>query len=257
MPYLLICLTAFFTAAVTLFSGFGLGTVLLPVFALFFPLTVAIALTAVVHLLNNLFKLALLGKFANRGVIWRFGLPAVGAAFLGAQVLIWLAGLKPLATYQWLGRSYAIMPVKLLVSVLMVIFAMFELAPRLRAVSFAKKFLPLGGILSGFFGGLSGHQGALRSVFLLKCGLTKEGFIATGVAIACMVDLSRLFAYSLDYLGGAFVQNRQLLLAAVLAAFTGSFCGRLLLHQVTMRLIQVIVSFAILAIALGLASGIL
>jgi acyl-CoA reductase-like NAD-dependent aldehyde dehydrogenase len=42
-------------------------------------------------------------------------------------------------------------------------------------------YLPVGGLLSGFFGGLSGHQGALRSVFLLRAGLTKESFIATGV----------------------------------------------------------------------------
>jgi len=40
-----------------LLSGFGLGTLLLPVFALFFPLPVAIAATALVHLANNFFKL--------------------------------------------------------------------------------------------------------------------------------------------------------------------------------------------------------
>ena len=33
-------LAAFFAAGLTLFSGFGLGTLLTPVFALFFPLVV-------------------------------------------------------------------------------------------------------------------------------------------------------------------------------------------------------------------------
>ena len=33
MKYLLICSTAFLTSGLTLFSGFGLGTLLLPVFA--------------------------------------------------------------------------------------------------------------------------------------------------------------------------------------------------------------------------------
>lgn len=45
---------------------------------------------------------------------------------------------------------------------------------------FPPHWLPLGGLLSGFFGGLSGNQGALRSAFLLKAGLSKEAFIATG-----------------------------------------------------------------------------
>ena len=29
-------------------------------------------------------------------------------------------------------------------------------------LEFDRRYLPLGGLLSGFFGGLSGHQGALR-----------------------------------------------------------------------------------------------
>lgn len=57
MEYILICSDAFVASGVTLFSGFGLGTVLLmPVFAVFFPVP-AIVLTAIVHFLNNLFKL--------------------------------------------------------------------------------------------------------------------------------------------------------------------------------------------------------
>ena len=49
MELILIGLAALFTSALTLFSGFGLGTILMPVFALFFPLPLAIAATAVVR----------------------------------------------------------------------------------------------------------------------------------------------------------------------------------------------------------------
>ena len=59
MEIILICLAAFLASLLTFFSGFGLGTILMPVFALFFPLEMAIALTGVVHLLNNLFKMYL------------------------------------------------------------------------------------------------------------------------------------------------------------------------------------------------------
>ena len=59
MSYLIICTVALLASALTFFSGFDLGTLLLPAFALFFPIEQAVALTAVVHFLNSLFKLAL------------------------------------------------------------------------------------------------------------------------------------------------------------------------------------------------------
>jgi hypothetical protein len=49
MEYVVICLAAIITSGLTLFSGFGLGTLLMPVFAVFFPVEVAVALTAIVH----------------------------------------------------------------------------------------------------------------------------------------------------------------------------------------------------------------
>jgi len=257
LQYLILPLTAFLTAGLTLFSGFGLGTLLLPVFALFFPLAVAIALTAVLHLANNLFKLALLGKFADRNVAWRFGLPALLAAFLGAEALLGLSGLPPLATYQLFGRTCEIAPVKLVVAVIMVLFAFQEIHPGLSQFTLSPRWLPLGGVLSGFFGGLSGHQGALRSVFLLKCGLTKEGFIATGVVIACLVDATRLAVYAGGLPVALLHDQAGPLLAATGAALLGSFLGRRLLAQVTLRFVQLTVAALLFLVALGLACGVI
>jgi len=87
MGYVVICLVALFVSALTLFSGFGLGTLLMPAFALFFPLPVAIAATAVVHLANNIFKVILVGKKADWGVVLRFALPGAVAAMIGAALL--------------------------------------------------------------------------------------------------------------------------------------------------------------------------
>ncbi|GAB3198614.1 putative membrane protein YfcA [Pontibacter aydingkolensis] len=88
MEYLLICITSFIASGLTFFSGFGLGTLLVPVFALFFPIDIAIALTAVVHFLNNLFKLTLIGRHAQLPVVLKFGLPSMVAAFAGAGLLV-------------------------------------------------------------------------------------------------------------------------------------------------------------------------
>ncbi|MCA9401600.1 MAG: sulfite exporter TauE/SafE family protein, partial [Candidatus Omnitrophica bacterium] len=60
MEIAIICLVALIASCLTFFSGFGLGTILMPAFLIFFPLDTAIALTAVVHLLNNFLKLILL-----------------------------------------------------------------------------------------------------------------------------------------------------------------------------------------------------
>ncbi len=256
MHYVIICTAAFLASGLTLFSGFGLGTILLPTMAIFFPLDTAIALTAVVHLLNNLFKFALLGRQADKKTVLRFGLPAVLAAVLGAELLLWLSHLQPLLTYQMFGRQFQVMPVKLVVACLMVFFALFELLPRFAGIAVEKKYLPLGGFLSGFFGGLSGHQGAWRSVFLLKSGLSKESFIATGVVITLMVDIPRIIVYNarLPLLQG---DGLSLLAAAVLAAFGGAFLGNRLLKKVTLRTIQILVALMLLLIAAALGLGLI
>jgi len=95
MDIVIISVVAFLVAILTFFSGFGLGTILTPVFMIFFPVDVAIALTGVVHFFNNIFKLILVGKKADKQVVLRFGIPAVIAAFIGAWLLLQIADLKP------------------------------------------------------------------------------------------------------------------------------------------------------------------
>jgi uncharacterized membrane protein YfcA len=257
MAYLIICLAAFLASGLSLFSGFGLGTVLLPVMALFFPVDLAIALTAVVHALNNLFKFWLLGRHADKAVVVRFGVPAILAALLGAGVLLWLTELQPLFTYQVWGREAQVMPVKLVVAGLIAVFALVEWAPPWAKLPLPPRYLPVGGVLSGFFGGLSGHQGALRSAFLLKAGLTKECFIATGVVISLLVDIPRIIVYGVSLPGLHLGGNLLLPGAAVLAAFGGAWLGSRFLTKVTLRLFQRLVALMLLAMAAGLASGLL
>ncbi len=255
--YLTICLAAFLASGLTLFSGFGLGTLLLPVMALFFPIDLAIALTAVVHALNNLFKCWLWGRHANIGVVLRFGLPAILAALMGARVLVYLSDLQPLFQYQVFGWEMSVMPVKLVVAALMAVFALVELAPGSALPALPARYLPLGGVLSGFFGGLSGHQGALRSPFLLRAGLTKEGFIATGVVITLMVDIPRIIVYGVSLPGLHLIGKPLLLAAAVLAAFSGAWLGSRLVAKVTLRVVQLLVAVMLLAVAAALGSGLI
>lgn len=259
VDYLILCSSALLASALTFFSGFGLGTILMPVFALFFPLPAAIAATAVVHLANNLFKLALVGSAANWSVVLRFGLPAAVAALAGAGALVLFAGATPLAEYELLGRRATITPLKLGIGLLIVGFALLELSPRFAALAIAPRYLPLGGLLSGFFGGLSGNQGALRAAFLIKAGLDKTAFIATGVVAAVIVDTVRLAVYGASSYATGFGTLPPgvtgLVLAATVAAFLGAFIGARLLRKVTLRTVQLIVACCMIGIGSGLAAG--
>jgi len=251
---IILSLAALVTSLLTFFSGFGLGTILMPVFALFFPIDLAIALTGVVHFLNNIFKLSLVGLKADKQVVLRFGIPAFIAAIVGAYALLQISDLPSIYSYTLGDKLFSITPVKLIIAVLLIFFALTEVIPYFKNLQFGKDKLVIGGLLSGFFGGLSGNQGALRSAFLIKSNLSKEAFVATGIVIACIVDFSRLGVYVTRFSKSGLQENIALVIAATLSAFIGAYIGNRLLKKVTLKTVQVIVTVMlfILSIALGL-----
>ena len=87
MSFFIIPITALLASILTFFSGFGLGTILLPVFAIYYPAPIAVLLTAIVHFSNNIFKIGLVYKNINWNLVLKFGLPSMIAALLGAYFL--------------------------------------------------------------------------------------------------------------------------------------------------------------------------
>ncbi len=257
MDYIIICLVALIGAGLTLFSGFGLGTLLLPVFGLFFPIEVAVVLTALVHFMNNIFKFFLFGKNADKTVILKFGIPAILFAFIGAHILKTLTNINPIANYALGDKTFQITPLKLIIGFLLIAFAMFDFIPKFKKLEFDKKYLSFGGILSGFFGGLSGHQGALRSAFLIRAGLTKETFIATGVVIACLIDITRLSVYLPKIMNNEVQLDYKLVGLATLSAFIGVYFGSKLLQKTTITVMQNGVAALLLIYGLLLILGII
>lgn len=260
ISYLSVALAAFLAAGLTMYSGFGLGTLLLPVFALVFPVQVAVLATALVHGANNVFKVVLLGRDADREVVLRFGIPAVLAAVLGALALGWLAAVGSDARVEDSMGSGSVTPLKLLVGLLMIFFAVFELAPRFRKLAFDRRWLPLGGVLSGFFGGLTGHQGALRSAFLAKAGLDTPGFVGSNAVIGFLVDLTRIGVYFALFaaagVGLGDFDGWGLVAIGAVAAFAGVLVGKRYLHKVTMRSVQVLVGVFLLGVGVALVFGV-
>lgn len=262
LDFVIVSVAAFFAAGLTMYSGFGLGTLMLPVFALFFPVEMAVVATALVHGANNVFKVSLLGRNADREVVLKFGLTAVVAAVLGALALGWLAQLNTAMSLEVNeGVVSRVTPVKLTIGLMMIGFALFELLPRFRQLEFDRRYLPLGGLLSGFFGGLSGHQGALRSAFLAKTGLTTERFVGSNAVIGFLVDLTRISVYIglFAYAGGKLSDfgGWPLVISGSLAAFCGVMTGKRYLHKVTMKSVQTLVGVLLFGVGLALVIGII
>lgn len=255
MELVWIALVALGASLLTFFSGFGLGTLLTPVFLLFFPVEVAIALTGIVHFLNNVFKTGLMYRHIDWTIGLKFGLPAVIFAGLGAYLLSSVHAIPPLFTYTLGTHTYSVTPVKALIAVLMMAFALLEVVPSLQKIQFDATKLVWGGALSGFFGGLSGQQGALRSMFLVRSGLSKEGYIATGILIACAVDVTRLSIYFFRWASIPLRENMGILLVAVLSAFMGAYAGNKLLKKITLGAIQRVVAVGIFMLAIVLGMG--
>ncbi len=256
----------------TLFTGFGLATLLLPVFAVFIDPATAVAAVAVVHLANTLSRLALVGRHADRSVVLRFGLPAIAGAVLGALALDAVATLTdrfgPVAAYTLFDRARTITPLGLVLGLLIVAFGVAEVRG-LDKLEIPRKWMPLGGIASGFFGGLSGHQGALRSAFLLRAGLDRDAFVGTSSVCSVLVDLTRLAVYALSLptlarlTGSKFASASPdaeplpwaLISTGCIAAIAGAVLGARLVKKVRIEGLRVVVGVLLTLTGAALALG--
>lgn len=239
----LIALASFVISAIVLYSGFGLSTLLLPVFALFFPLPAAIAAAAIVHLVSNLFKFYLFKRNIDWPTVFKFGVPAMFAAVIGSLLLINIS-----ADEMLLAR---------IIGGLIIFFALFELLPVLKKIVIPPKWLSLGGLISGFFGGLSGHQGAIRSAFLLKTQTSKDTYIATGVAIAILVDINRLVIYGTSTISFSNSNISTALVVAVGSSLLGILVGNKFYKKISFNFIQTLVGALLLLIGVLVFTGVI
>lgn len=256
MEFILVSLVAFSGALLSFFSGFGLGTLLLPVMMLFFPPEVAVAATAVVHMANNIFKFALMGRHTVWSVVWSFGCWSVVGAFAGAWALMKMAIQPAIYAYSIGSYHFEMTWVKWLIALVIVLFVSIERKGWLKKTSGNAVWMATGGVVSGFFGGFSGHQGAIRSAFLTNTGLTKEELIGTRASIAALVDTTRIFVYIETIALGWQSMNRAVLLVACMAAFSGAFLGTRWLKKTTSEFVERFISVSLILFSLLLAAGI-
>ncbi len=259
MDFLIIGVIAFGASVLTFFSGFGLGTLLLPAFALFFSVPIAVACTGAVHLLNNLFKGTLVRKMVDWRTVLYFGLPAIPASILGAFLLTRLGNSSGIV-WNIAGHTFQPSLAGIVIGVVLIAFAILEFQTWFQNLKFPAKFISLGGILTGFMGGLSGQQGALRSMFLLKSDLDTKQYIATGVFIAVLIDLARLPIYAMGlFNNSATITEYQVALVGfgTLCAFTGAWLGAKYIKKATIGFVRYLVAGLMFGIGTLLIVGVL
>lgn len=118
LELLLLVVISFIAGGLTLFTGFGLSTILLPVFVIFFPAPIAIATTAVVHFINNFYKLFIFIKEINVQILYRFGVPGLIASIFGALSLNVL--------------TEDIRSLKIILGIIIIFVALLEMIPRVK-----------------------------------------------------------------------------------------------------------------------------
>lgn len=248
----IIPLIAFFASLLTFFSGFGLGTLLMAAMIWYYPPELAIALTGFVHFVNSALKSAL-----NRSINWKivlvFGIPSLLAAVIGSVILTKLSN-NAIILFD-LTESELTRPVSLLTLIIgffMMAFSILELTLKGKSSSLP---LWLGGTISGFMGGLSGHQGALRSVFLLNRVGEVSAFVSTAAFIGLITDISRNSIYLVS-LNWDEVDIPQLGFTVVAAA-AGVLIGTRLLKKVSLGFIQATVSIGLFLLGSAIITGLI
>lgn len=206
MLAMLVCVVA---AALTVPAGFGLATMMTPVFLVWFDPHQAIAGVAIVHGVHNLIKSRMLREHIDRDALKRFGWALLIGALIGAVLQSFIPS----------------DPLLLVVGLALIVLPLLKVSESWSSIRLPEAEDRLGGFGSGFLGGLTGHQGALRAMFLKERLPDKSAYAATAAVLALVVDLTRIPIYLVND-ASVLSTNTWLMVGFVLSALVGAQLGK-------------------------------
>ena len=218
---MLVALGAFIAAALTVPAGFGLSTVLTPLVLLLVPPHEAIAVVAIVHGAHNAGKLALLWENVDLEAFKRYGVWLILGSVVGAL----------------LQSRVPQRPLLGILGIALIVLPALTLSEKWTGYMMPESNDRVGGFGSGFMGGLSGHQGALRAMFLSRRIPNKMSYAATASILALCVDLSRIPVY-LFYRSEEVFSHYGLTVVLVISALLGARLGKVWLKNIDSILIR-------------------
>jgi uncharacterized membrane protein YfcA len=222
------------TAAVV---GFGIGSLLTPLLALRLDMATAVAAVALPHAAATALRCWRLRHSIDWSVARRFGLLSALGGLVGALFYTRLGG----------GVLTVVLAVLLILTGLSGL-TRFPTRLNTRRTAWAL------GLVSGFFGGLAGNQGGVRSAALMTFDLSPAAFVATATVTALLVDLARTPVY-LWRAGGGLADLGLPLIVASAAVLIGTLLGERILLGMSPERFRQTVSLAILALGVFLLTS--
>jgi uncharacterized membrane protein YfcA len=226
---------AFLAGGTATITGFGIGSLLTPLLAVQLGTQLAVAAVAVPHAAGTALRCVRLRQAIDWPVLWRFGVPSAAGGLAGA---LWQGELSNLVLTRVLGG-------------LLVLAGVSGLANLAVRVRLRGPLAMLGGLLSGFFGGLVGNQGGIRSAALLGTALPPEHFVATATASALLVDAVRVPVY-LHHSGAELLEYGWYVALAMAGVVAGTLYGERMLRQLSEDTFRRIVSAFLVVLGISL-----
>jgi hypothetical protein len=235
---LLVFCAGFFGGAVASVAGFGIGSVLTPAIAATTGTKLAVAAVSIPHAIGTSIRFWRFRREVDWAVVRSFGLTSAAGGLTGALLNTW-------ATSRALELVFG---------------SLLMLAGASQVTGYAKRWQLrgtlawLGGALSGFFGGLVGNQGGIRTAAMLGFEVSKRQFVATTTAVALLIDMTRVPVYLA-------VETERLasmwpaLVLATIGVIIGTIFGEKLLARVSEQRFRMVVGLLLLLLGVSFLIG--
>jgi uncharacterized membrane protein YfcA len=201
--------------AVASVAGFGIGSLLTPVFGISVGLKVAVAAVSIPHVIGTATRFWLLRGQVDRHLLVTFGLTSAAGGLTGALLQQWTSSVG----------------LTMVFGGLLLFVAMSELTGLSKRMRFRGPAAWIAGALSGLLGGLVGNQGGIRSAAMLGVEVPRQAFIGTATAVALIVDGARLPVYI-----ATTGRDLQMIWPTIAAATAGVIAGTVFGHRLLIRI---------------------
>lgn len=233
---IIIAVVSVVAGAVASVVGFGIGSLLTPLFAVRFGTQLAVAAISIPHVFATGLRCWRLRAHVDRRVLVSFGITSAAGGLTGALLHSFAS-----------NRSLAIV-----FGVILIFVGVSELTGLARRLRFGGPVAWIAGAVSGLFGGLVGNQGGIRSAALLGFDVDKQAFVATATSIGLVVDAARMPVY-LATQAPAIARIWPLVLIATIGALAGTLVGVRLLRRIPERAFRRIVAGILLVLGTYMA----
>jgi uncharacterized membrane protein YfcA len=217
--------------AIASVAGFGIGSLLTPMLVPALGTGLAVVAVALPHAAGTALRLWRLRAWIDWSLLRGFGVASAGGGLLGALMHGRLSGTV-------LARVFGC---------LLILSGLAGLVGWTTRVTLDRGPALFAGGLAGFFGGLVGNQGSIRSAALLTFRLPPRGFVATATAVALLVDAARLPVYLAQ--STAILREQPALIAVLTGGvIAGTLIGEPILRRIPEPVFARVVGVLLLAL---------